>query len=133
MFSAPANSSLVDEFHPMQNEAESAVAFRLAGQELLDLEAQTDAANRDLRGVMHSHVTTSAYPSPTDEHDIARFDPNATFRHVIVSLRNADPVMRCYRIVDGAIIEEQVVCDDDLPDVDDGSPVQAIAAVQAIR
>jgi len=133
MFSSPAAASLVDEFHPMTNDAESATVFRLDGQQLLDLEAATDAAGRELRGVMHSHVTTSAYPSPTDVADISTFDPNASFQHVIVSLRAADPVMRCYRIVDGQVVEEQIMCESDLPSVDDGSPAAAVAAAIQLR
>lgn len=132
MFSSVAGRAMVDEFHPMSNAAASAEVFRLDGQELLNVESAVDAAGRELIGVMHSHTTTSAYPSPTDVRDISRFDPMATFHHLIVSLRGADPVMRCFRIIDGDIVEVQITCDADLPGVDDGSPDVAIAAVQQL-
>ena len=54
---------------------------------------------------MHSHTHTEAYPSPTD---VAQA-PDPDWHYVIVSLREAEPVLRSYRIVDGNIDEEAVV------------------------
>jgi proteasome lid subunit RPN8/RPN11 len=58
-----------------------------------------------LLGVWHSHTHTDAYPSPTD---IAQA-PDPGWHYVLVSLRDDEPVVRSYRIVDGRPEEEQVV------------------------
>ncbi len=58
----------------------------------------------DIIGVFHSHTHTEAYPSPTD---VAQA-PDPGWHYVLVSLRDAQPVVRSYRIVDGAITEEPV-------------------------
>ena len=50
---------------------------------------------------MHSHTHTDAYPSPTD---VAQA-PDPGWHYVIVSLRDPEPVVRSYRIVDGNITE----------------------------
>ena len=52
-------------------------------------------------GVMHSHTHTTAYPSPTDVADAAAFDPFGSWNFIIVSLKDADPVLRSYRILEG--------------------------------
>jgi proteasome lid subunit RPN8/RPN11 len=58
-------------------------------------------------GVYHSHTHTDAYPSPTD---VAQA-PDPTWHYVLVSLREDEPMVRSYRIVDGAVTEEPVVDD----------------------
>ena len=55
-------------------------------------------------GVFHSHTHTEAYPSPTD---VAQA-PDPAWHYVLVSLRDTEPVVRSYRIVDGDIEEEPV-------------------------
>jgi proteasome lid subunit RPN8/RPN11 len=57
--------------------------------------------------VMHSHTHTEAYPSPTD---VAQA-PDPSWHYVIVSLKRETAVLRSYRIVDGAISEEEVGLD----------------------
>jgi len=131
MFSAMPGLSLVDDFHPMLNAAASPSAYSLHGQEMLDLERNVDAAGRELVGVMHSHTDTSAYPSPTDVGDSGRFDPAGTYLHMIVSLRDAEPVVRCYRIENGAITEwPVVVTDGDDDSLDTGGAAAAAAVVR---
>ena len=68
--------------------------------------ANWDAISRGLElvGVYHSHTHTQAYPSSTDVQKAA--DP--TWHYVLVSLKNEEPVMRSFRIVDGEITEEEV-------------------------
>jgi proteasome lid subunit RPN8/RPN11 len=56
-------------------------------------------------GVFHSHTHTDAYPSPTDVVQA----PDPSWHYVIVSLRDVQPVVRSYRIVDGLVEEESVV------------------------
>ncbi len=130
MVSAASGSRFVDVFHPIDNAAASATRFELDPQQMLDLEQGTHASGRDLVGIVHSHVDTSPYPSPTDVEDSGRYDPRGTFRQLIVSLRHAEPAMRCYRIADGAITEELLVVVEPEPTVHDQAG--AVAAVMAL-
>ena len=52
----------------------------------------------------HSHTHTDAYPSPTD----VRQAPDPSWHYVLVSLKDPEPVLRSYRIVDGTVSEEPV-------------------------
>jgi proteasome lid subunit RPN8/RPN11 len=63
-----------------------------------------EAAGNAIIGVFHSHTHTEAYPSPTD---VAQA-PDPSWHYVLVSLRDIQPVVRSYRIVDGTVTEEPV-------------------------
>ena len=54
--------------------------------------------------IYHSHTHTEAYPSPTDVRLAAW--PDAYY--VLVSLMDPEPVVRAFRIVDGAVTEEPI-------------------------
>ena len=111
LFTGAPGTLHVDDFHPMTNVADLDEAWKLYlldGQEMLDVEAEADAAGRTVLGVMHSHTHTTAYPSPTDVADAARFDPFGAWIFVIVSLKHVDSVLRAYRILDGDIAEVPV-------------------------
>jgi len=97
----PAFATVV---YPTRNVAESARLYTV--DPLEHLRADRDAESRDLEliGVFHSHTHTEAYPSPTD---VAQA-PDPGWHYVLVSLMYADPVVRSFRIVDGAIDEEEV-------------------------
>jgi proteasome lid subunit RPN8/RPN11 len=69
-----------------------------------DAEANGD----EIVGVWHSHTHTDAYPSTTDVRQAV--DP--AWAYVIVSLKHGEPVLRAYRIRDGAITEMPVVVAD---------------------
>src|SRR5438132_1234293 len=87
-----------------RNDAASA---RLYAVNPLDhLRADRDAESRGLEiiGVYHSHTHTDAYPSPTD---VAQA-PDPSWHYVLVSLKDPEPVVRSYRIANGAITEEPV-------------------------
>jgi [CysO sulfur-carrier protein]-S-L-cysteine hydrolase len=88
----------------------AAASSRLYEVEPIDhLKADRDAEERGLEivGVYHSHTHTDAYPSPTD----VKQAPDPSWHYVLVSLKAAEPVVRSYRIVDGAITEEPVELD----------------------
>lgn len=108
VFAADAGSLEVHTFFPMVNAAASSEIYRLDDAEWMAVERRADDAGWAIVGVMHSHTHTTAYPSPTDVADAGAFDPFGGFRYVIVSLKDAVPVLRNYRIVDGAITEEAV-------------------------
>lgn len=98
----------LSDFIPMANAAQSAEIYRFADKEYMDAERGVELAGKTLIGVMHSHTRTTAYPSPTDVDDAARFDPFGTWRFVIVSLKHPAPALRCYRILGSEITEERV-------------------------
>jgi proteasome lid subunit RPN8/RPN11 len=95
----------VEVFYPTANEAASAKLYTVAPQDQMRAMRDADDRGIELVGVMHSHTHTDAYPSPTD---VAQA-PDPAWHYVIVSLRQDEPVVRSYRIVDGAIAEEAVV------------------------
>ena len=133
MFSTHGGVELVDYFHPMRNTKVSPTVFALDGQQMLDLERDVDDAGRKLIGVMHSHTETTAFPSPTDVHDSAGFDPFGTFRHVIVSLRQAEPVLRCFIIKGEIITELPVLVTSGEDEFQDEGGAVAVAAVMSLR
>lgn len=132
MFSTHNSHDLVDYFHAMGNALASAKVFALDGQEMLDLERQVEGSGRSLIGVMHSHTETSAYPSPTDIRDSASFDPFGTFRHVIVSLRHAEPALRCFTIDGDVVTELPVVVTNGDDGIQDEGGAIAMAAVMPL-
>jgi proteasome lid subunit RPN8/RPN11 len=94
----------IARFYPCRNDSDSALVYTL--NPLDHLRADRDAEDRGLEiiGVVHSHTHSDAYPSPTDVRDA----PDPTWHYPIVSLRELEPVLRSYRIVDGEITEEPV-------------------------
>ena len=109
LFSGRTGGTTVDAFHSMANAAASREIYVLDGQEQLEVERSVDEAGRVVLGVMHSHTCTEAYPSPTDVDDASRFDPLGTWFFVIVTLKDPDPAVRAYQILDGLITEVRVV------------------------
>lgn len=95
----------VTAFYPCRNAEASSRIYTVHPQD--HLRADRDAEDRGLVivGVMHSHTHTEAYPSATD---VAQA-PDPDWHYIIVSLRQAEPVLRSYRIADGNIAEEPVV------------------------
>ena len=97
----------VERFVPCTNAAASARIYSIDGRELLRAEMAAEDDGLEIIGVVHSHTHSEPYPSPTD---VAQA-PDPSWHYVIVSLRQPEPVLRSYRIVDGNIAEEQVVVD----------------------
>ncbi len=94
-----------DRFYPCRNVAESAKVYEIDPLDHLRADRDAAAHGLELMGVMHSHTHTDAFPSPTD---IDRA-PDPSWHYVIVSLREAEPVLRSYRITDAGKVEEPVV------------------------
>ena len=111
LFVADATAAEIPEvhgFYPMTNVANSWKIYKLDPQEMLDVERQADQAGHLIVGVMHSHTLSEAYPSPTDVADATAFDPFGTWHFIIVSLKETEPRLRSFRIVDQEITEEEV-------------------------
>ncbi len=95
----------VDLFYPCRNAAESSKVYEIDPRDHLRADRDAEARGLELVGVVHSHTHTDPYPSPTD---VAQA-PDPSWHYAIVSLREAEPMVRSYRIVEGAITEEPVV------------------------
>jgi proteasome lid subunit RPN8/RPN11 len=91
-------------FYPCTNAAASSRIYVIEPRDHLRAERDAEANGLEIIGVVHSHTHTEAYPSPTD---VAQA-PDPAWHYVIVSLRAEAPVLRSYRIVDGAVAEEPV-------------------------
>jgi proteasome lid subunit RPN8/RPN11 len=94
----------VRHFYPCANAAASAKLYTVDPRDHLRADRDARANGWEIIGVMHSHTHTDAYPSPTD---VAQA-PDPEWHYVIVSLRDEEPSLRSYRIVDGGITEEPV-------------------------
>jgi len=89
-----------------RNVDESPYTYRLDERQLLQFLREMDNEGLDIVGIYHSHTASEAVPSRTD---VARaFYPEAVY--VIISLKNQQyPVVRGFRIADGAVAEEDVI------------------------
>lgn len=94
----------VERCYPTRNVAASAKLYTVDPKEHLLADRDAEASGRSIIGVFHSHTHTEAYPSPTD---VAQA-PDPSWHYVIVSLRDAEPVTRSYRIVGAQITEEPI-------------------------
>jgi proteasome lid subunit RPN8/RPN11 len=104
LLAARPGADLVERCYPTANAAASAKLYTVDPGDHLRADRDAEGAGLEIVGVFHSHTHTDAYPSPTD---VAQA-PDPSWHYVIVSLRQALPVLRSYRIVDGAITEEPV-------------------------
>ncbi len=98
-------TELASVCYPTRNVAASARVYTV--DPLQHLKADRDAESRELEimGVFHSHTHTEAYPSPTDVDQA----PDPGWHYVVVSLKDPVPVVRSFRIVEGAVAEEPVL------------------------
>ena len=86
-------------FVPTRNKAASPYRYEIHPDDLLRLTIQTDDADEVFWAIVHSHVRSPAYPSPTDVG--LAFYPDALY--LLVSLAEDEPALGAYRIVDGVI------------------------------
>jgi [CysO sulfur-carrier protein]-S-L-cysteine hydrolase len=99
------NRAAPAKFFPMRNLDASPVSYRLDPAEQLEVFDRIDAEGWDLLGIVHTHTHSEAYPSDTDRK--LAFYPEA--RYLIMSLIDREhPVLRAFRIDDGAIEEEKL-------------------------
>jgi proteasome lid subunit RPN8/RPN11 len=94
----------VYEVYPAANAARSARLYTVEPRDLLRADRAAETAGLSLIGVWHSHTHTAAYPSPTDIGQA----PDPGWHYVLVSLSDAEPVVRSYRILAGRAEEEPV-------------------------
>lgn len=94
----------VERYVPCTNVAASARVYTIDPKEHLKAELAAEKDALEIIGVVHSHTHSEAYPSPTD---VAQA-PDPNWHYVIVSLKTGVPAPRSFRIVNGAISEEEI-------------------------
>jgi [CysO sulfur-carrier protein]-S-L-cysteine hydrolase len=105
VIAGPAGTDRPERFIPMLNAARSPTFYEFDSMELLRVWREMDDRDEEPVVIYHSHTATEAYPSRTDI-ALAQ-EPGA--HYVLVSTRDPDEVeFRSYRIVDGAVTEEEV-------------------------
>ena len=95
-------------WHPTRNRAASPLRYEIHPDDLLRVSLEIDDADEVTWGIVHSHVSSPARPSPTDVG--LAFYPDALYLLVSLAGDQADPVtgaasVRAWRIVDGAVFE----------------------------
>jgi len=97
---SPAKGGAARRFVPMRNAAQSRLRFDIDPLELLALDDELDASGEAIWAVVHSHVASAAYPSPTD---VRAMELYVEQLHLVVSLADDQPALGIFRIVDGVI------------------------------
>jgi [CysO sulfur-carrier protein]-S-L-cysteine hydrolase len=92
-------------FEPTRNRAASPYRYEIDPADLLRLTIATDDADEAFWAIVHSHVRSPAYPSPTDVG--LAFYPDALY--LLVSLEAAEPALGAFRIVDGTIFPVELL------------------------
>ena len=104
----PAGSDRPERHIPMANAARSPTFYEFDSTDLLELYRELDDRDEEPVIIYHSHTATEARPSRTDVSYAS--EPNA--HYVLISTRDADGLgefqFRSFRIVDGAVTEEEV-------------------------
>jgi proteasome lid subunit RPN8/RPN11 len=95
-------------WEPARNKAASPYRYEIDPADLLRLTLEAEAADEVFWAIVHSHVRSSARPSPTDVG--LAFYPDALYVLVSLSEDEADPVtgqpsVRAWRIVEGTVYE----------------------------
>ena len=98
------SDGLVLEVVPSENAAHSARVYEIDSRVLLRAFRRADDDAIQVIGVFHSHTHSDPFPSPTD---VAQA-PDPSWHYVLVGLRDVVAVVKSYRIVEGAITEEEV-------------------------
>ena len=101
LMAGPAGSNTITRFFPCQNVEKSARIYTIDPRDHLRAERTGEDAGLEIRGVMHSHTHTEAFPSPTD----VAAAPDPDWHYLIVTLKRETPEMRTFRIRSGHIDE----------------------------
>jgi proteasome lid subunit RPN8/RPN11 len=100
----------VEAFVPTRNADASSRTYSIGPDGFLAADRAFEPLGLEVVGVMHSHTHTDPYPSPTD---VAQADNPLLvgWHYVIVSLREAEPMLRSWLLDDATIVEEVVEVD----------------------
>jgi [CysO sulfur-carrier protein]-S-L-cysteine hydrolase len=103
---APADGGEALRWVPMRNEYASPLRYRIHAEDLYPVLVEVDDADdKAFWAIVHSHVRSAAYPSPTDVAQ-AVF-PDALY--LLVSLEADEPALGAFRIVDGTIFPVELL------------------------
>jgi [CysO sulfur-carrier protein]-S-L-cysteine hydrolase len=106
VIAGPAGSDRPERFIPMLNAERSPTFYRFDSLEQLRVWREMDNRDEEPVVIYHSHTATEAYPSRTD----ISYASEPAAHYVLVSTRDTDrPEFRSFRIVDGAVTEEDVL------------------------
>ncbi len=103
IIAGPSDGRATKLYRAINAEA-SPYRYSVDAKDLLRIYRDVDANDEEFLVIYHSHTHTEAYPSPTDIRLAAW--PDAYY--VLVSLAEETPIVRAYRIVDGAVTEEAI-------------------------
>jgi proteasome lid subunit RPN8/RPN11 len=89
-----------------KNAEASPYRYNVESRDLIRINREIEDSGWEFFVIYHSHTMSEAYPSPTDVRMAERWpDPY----YVVISLADKDkPVVRAFRIVDGAVTEEPI-------------------------
>ncbi|MGH9271176.1 MAG: Mov34/MPN/PAD-1 family protein [Ilumatobacteraceae bacterium] len=104
LIAGPPSGDAVRHFYRCRNAAASARVYTLDPRDHLRAERDAEERGWDILGVVHSHTHSPAFPSPTDVGQA----PDPDWHYVIISLQHDEPSLHSYRIVDGAVTEEDI-------------------------
>src|SRR3972149_3807846 len=87
-----------------KNSEESPYRYNVDPKDLFRIYRECEDNGWEFMAIYHSHTASEAYPSPTDVR--LAFWPEAYY--IVVSLQDAvNPVVRAFRILDGAVSEDE--------------------------
>ena len=98
-------SDVAKEFHACRNIAQSKIIYTVDPKDHLRIELDAESRGQAIIGVVHSHTHTEPYPSATDVGQA----PDPAWHYVIIGLKEPEPKIRSYRIVEGQISESRIV------------------------
>ena len=105
VIAGPAGSDRPERFIPMLNAERSPTFYRFDSLEQLRVWREMDERGEEPVVIYHSHTATEAYPSRTD----ISYASEPLAHYVLVSSWDPDRTeFRSFRIVDGAVTEEEV-------------------------
>ena len=95
----------VSAFFAMRNMDESPISYFMDPKEQLRIFKEMREMSLEMRGIFHSHVASSAYPSQKDVR--LAFYPDVSYLIVSLSDQNK-PVLNSFKIIDENVKEEEI-------------------------
>jgi proteasome lid subunit RPN8/RPN11 len=102
----PALGGSARRFVPMRNIMASPLRYQIDPLELLRLDDELEAGGEAYWAIVHSHVRSAAYPSPTDVRQAAIYTQPL---YVLVSLEADKPALGAFRIVGDTIFPVELL------------------------
>ena len=94
--------------HRATNSAHSPLRYEMDGREQYALQTAIEDAGQELGAIYHSHTRSAPLPSQTDIN--LAFYPDSLY--VIVGVKDEEPEVRAWRIVDGHVSEAELVVEE---------------------